>query len=253
MHLRDHPRLAGLRQRLLDHPLHAALRTADAVCIFAGHHVFCVWDFMSLLKALQAQLTCVRIPWVPTPDREARRLVNEIVLAEESDDDGQGGHASHFEIYLAAMRDMGASTRPFERFLSALREGAAVAEALRLAEVPAATASFVAHTLELARNAPPHRLAAAFALGREDIIPGLFVRLLEPLAGAEPARFSRFLYYLRRHVELDGDSHGPAALRLVEAACAGSPARYAEAVDTAAQCLQGRLAVWDEIQAALRG
>ncbi len=242
-------RLAYLRRQLRDHALYASLRGPRALCRFLQHHVFCVWDFMSLLKALQRQLTGVEVPWLPAPDPVACRLINEIVLGEESDDDGAGGHLSHFELYLAAMRDVGADTLPMQRFLSVLRAGRPLADALTAAEAPGVVADFVRQTLDLARSAPLHRLAAAFALGREDVIPTMFVRLLEGLAATEPGRYARLLYYLQRHIDLDGDSHGPAALRLVERACGDDPVRRREALDTAAACLEARVRLWDAIHA----
>jgi hypothetical protein len=247
----DNEQLARLRLGLREHPLYAALRGPDDLCCFLQHHVFCVWDFMSLLKALQQQLTSVEVPWLPTSDPVARRLINEIVLGEESDEDGVGGHLSHFELYLDAMRDAGASLVSIQRFLGALRTGRSVDEALAAAEAPPAVMAFVRQTMDLARSAPLHRLAAAFALGREDVIPTMFIRLLEELAAAEPGRYGRFLYYLRRHIDLDGDSHGPATLCLVERICAGDPLRLREALDTAAVCLEARVRLWDAIYRAV--
>jgi hypothetical protein len=244
-------RLLSLHQRLVEHPLYDALREPDDVLTFMRRHVFCVWDFMSLLKGLQRRLSCADVPWLPTADFEACRLINEIVLAEESDEDGQGGHLSHFELYLAAMREAGADAAPVGRFLDGLRMGVGLEEALGRADAPPAVAASVRLSLDLARNAETHRLAAAFALGREDVIPSLFVRLLDRLAVTEPARFGRLRFYLRRHIDLDGDVHGPQARRLVERLCGGDPRRLREALETAWECLEARLRVWDEILAAL--
>jgi len=243
----------SLHKRLAEHPLYAALKGPDDVLTFMRCHVFCVWDFMSLLKGLQRRLSCVAVPWLPSPDPAARRLVNEIVLAEESDEDGQGGYLSHFELYLAAMREAGADAAPVGRFLDAIRGEAGLEDALGRAGAPLAVAASVRLSLDLAQNAQTHQLAAAFALGREDVIPSLFLRLLDRLAVTEPARFGKLRYYLRRHVDLDGDVHGPQALRLVERLCGGDTRRLREALETAWECLEARLGVWDEILAALEG
>jgi hypothetical protein len=243
--------LHSLRRQLVEHPLYGVLRGPADLRIFQQHHVFCVWDFMSLLKALQRQLTCVEVPWLPSPDPVASRLINEIVLGEESDEDGAGGHCSHFELYLAAMQDTGADTEPVESFLKALRSGRSADDALRIASVPPATAAFVRLSLSIAERAELHRLAAAFGLGREDVIPSMFVQMLERLTAAEPDRFGRFLFYLKRHVDLDGDSHGPAALRLIERICGTDALLRREALETACACLEARLGVWEEIYAAV--
>jgi hypothetical protein len=242
--------LEELRQRLHQHPLYEALQDAEGLRLFMSRHVFCVWDFMSLLKALQRRLTCVEVPWRPPVDSASARLINEIVLGEESDDDGRGGHASHFELYLQAMQDAGADVAPLQRFLSALGDRLPVDRALHLAGTTPAVAAFVQLSLSLT-EAPTHRLAAAFSLGREDLIPGMFTQLVKRLADADPQRFGRFAFYLERHIQLDADEHGPAARRLVERLAPGEKL-FAEAEQTAVACLEARLALWDEITHDLR-
>jgi hypothetical protein len=244
--------LVALRGRLLEHPLYGSLRSARDVGVFMRHHVFCVWDFQSLLKGLQRHLTCVAVPWLPTVDPVSRRLVNEIVLEEESDEDGRGGYLSHFELYLEAMRDAQADTGPITHFLAGLRADQPVEQALHSASVPPATAAHVCLSLNLARSADPHRLAAAFALGREDLIPAMFVRFLHHLAASDAARFGRFAWYLQRHIGLDAEQHGPQSRRLLERLCYEDAIRQGEALEVACACLQARLAVWDEILVALR-
>ena len=88
------------RRVAADHPLFRALVDARSLAVFMEHHVWAVWDFMTLVKALQRALTCVEPWWRPVGDVTSRRLINEIVLGEESDEDGRGGHRSHFELCL---------------------------------------------------------------------------------------------------------------------------------------------------------
>jgi len=66
------------------------------------HHIYAVWDFMSLLKALQAAVAPAQSPWMPSSRPELRRFINEIVLGEECDEYNVAGmrrFISHFELY----------------------------------------------------------------------------------------------------------------------------------------------------------
>ena len=244
------PASASLRAALLDHPLPHSLRTPEAVRGFMEAHVFAVWDFMSLLKRLQRDLTGLGHPWTPPARAAHARLINEIVLAEESDEDSLGGHVSHFELYLAAMGQCGASTGAIRTFLAALADGAPPARALDAAGVPAHVAAFVSFTLSLAAEGTTEEVAAAFFHGREDIIPDMFRALLDALDGAQHPS-DRLRYYLSRHIHLDGDAHGPAARVLVESLCAGDPARAARAAAAADASVQARIRLWDGVAASL--
>ena len=77
--------ISETRNELLNHSIYSKLKSEDAIAKFMETHVFAVWDFMSLVKALQIDLTSVELPWTPTKDNISRRLINEIVLGEESD------------------------------------------------------------------------------------------------------------------------------------------------------------------------
>ncbi len=246
--------LSEARQRLLKHHLYGLLSGPDAVRHFMRHHVFCVWDFQCLIKALQKRLTCVEVPWFPTSDPEARRLVNEIVLDEESDEDGKGGYASHFELYLEAMRDAGADTVPIQTFLDSLHEGATWCEAFGHANVSPtnpAVVGFVGNTMELIASGEVHQVAAAFALGREDVIPEMFQRVVAGLAQQAPEHFERFRYYLERHITTDAERHGPMAKRVLARLCGEDPKRWTEAEQAARAALGARLVLWDEIASSL--
>ncbi len=238
-----------LRERLLSHPLYDSISSPDGLRVFMEHHAFAVWDFMTLLKSLQRQLSCVETPWVPTDDRRARRLVNEIVLAEESDDDGRGGHASHFELYLDAMRQAGADTTAVEAFVDLIRSGEPLESAMEEADVPPAAQEFVRTTLGFVESGSVAAVASAFTIGREDLIPDLFRSLVETIEAGEPGRLSLFRHYLDRHVELDGDEHGPMALGMLSTVCGDDPVRWRDARFAATMALEARLALWDGVLA----
>lgn len=243
------------RSHLLTHPVYALLRGPDEINLFLKHHVWAVWDFMSLLKALQARLTCVRVPWVPSALPFAARLVNEIVLEEETDDDGRGGNASHFELYLEAMRDAGADTGPINRFVCRVAGGNHWSQSLRegAAEIPQAAQKFVTHHLQLAETGSLAAVAGAFTLAREGVIPDMFHRLLMELGEKMPERYGRFSYYLRRHIELDGKEHGPASNRLLESVTEGSEAKAQEAIEAARHSLRLRGDLYDAVLQSVSG
>lgn len=242
---------AGTRETLLGHRLYDRLRTVEDLTRFMEHHVFAVWDFMSLLKALQARLTCLTVPWRPVGDGELRRLVNEIVLGEESDRLSGGGVASHFELYLRAMVEAGADTGRIERFLGLLAEGRSVEAALEQADAPMAVRRFVGHTFGVIGGGSAHEIAAAFTYGREDLIPQMFTRLVHGLERQFPQRLATLRCYLDRHIELDGDQHGAMGMRMVQSLCDGSPERQQEAIRAAVAALQARLTLWDAIADSL--
>lgn len=243
------------RRRVLRHPMYRQLAEPADVRVFMEHHVFAVWDFMSLLTVLQRQLTCVEIPWTPRGNPEARRLVNEIVLTEESDLTSNGPR-SHFELYLEAMAAAGADTTAVRCFLDLLADGIAVPDAVELCGAPPAAAAFVRHTWRIVEHAPVHCVAAAFALGREELVPRMFEHVLdEGDPGAEPATgdgdFGLFREYLQRHIEVDGDEHGPMALRLLEDLCGTDARRWRECAGTVTVALRARSTLWDAVAAAM--
>mgnify|MGYP000041083055 FL=1 len=114
-------KIQATRTELLSHPVYARIKNLSDLQRFSESHVFAVWDFMSLLKSLQLNLTCVSLPWMPVGAADTRYLINEIVTGEESDVDQAGNRISHFELYLQAMNQMGASTSGIQSLISSLQ------------------------------------------------------------------------------------------------------------------------------------
>jgi hypothetical protein len=244
-------RVDDLVETLVRHPVYHQVRGEKELRQFMQSHVFCVWDFQSLLKALQRSLTCVEVPWLPTADPEARRLINEIVLDEESDLMPDGGYLSHFELYLKAMVQCGADLRGILCVVDFLRGGMDPEEALRAADLPPGVADFVTFTFRIARSGQVHRIAAAFTYGREDVIPGMFQEMVQSLAAQDGCAWSLFLDYLNRHIEHDGERHGPLSRALVQRLCGQDDRLWAEAEETARASIEARLRLWDCISAGL--
>jgi hypothetical protein len=239
--------LEPLRRRLMEADVYAAVADLGALRRLTEHHVFAVWDFMSLVKRLQRELTCVEHPWRPVGDPELRRTITEIVLEEECDRDPQGNASSHFELYLEAMRRLGADPSPAKRLVASLGSGRDPRSALAECGAPAPAAAFSRVTLELAAHEHPAAAGAAFAFGREEVIPDMFRRFLERLGNepGDPAAWLRF--YLDRHVELDGDAHGPAAERIVAHLCGSDPEAWRVARWAAERALTARCELWEAV------
>ena len=236
-------RIAPLRAQLSAHPLYASMRTPEHVRLFMQSHVFAVWDFMSLLKALQSQLTCTAVPWSPTPFPASRRFINEIVLGEESDL-FEGRPLSHFELYLEAMQQAHADTTPIRTLLFSVAHGSFIPSTL---DAPAAARAFVATTFRVIYSCNLAAQAAAFTFGREDVLPDIFRNLVRDLNTEHAGELSKFVWYLERHIEVDGEDHGPLSLRMVADLCGNDDTRWEQAALAAESALQARLDLWDGI------
>jgi hypothetical protein len=247
-----HASLQPLRTSLLRHPLYGQLETVEDLHTFMEYHVFAVWDFMSLLKALQRRLTCVEVPWNPPTSQRACRLINEIVLAEESDDDGDGSFTSHFDLYLSAMNEAGASTDAVNRLLSELTPGTDWQTAAHSAQLPLEVRRFFFSTFSVIDSGDLPAIAAAFTFGREDLLPDVFTRIVETLNERSDGRLESFNYYLRRHIELDGDEHGQMARALIEELCGDSDERWESARNAAVDALFARLDLWNAVARRLQ-
>ncbi|MFU6988189.1 DUF3050 domain-containing protein [Pseudomonas paraeruginosa] len=232
------------------HPIFSEIDSLETLRIFMGTHVFAVWDFMSLTKRLQQDLTCTSLPWLPPRDPQAARLINEIVLGEESDENLQGGHFSHFELYLQAMREVGASTEKIEAFINYLEQGNSVEEALNLCKAGRAASRFVKQTIHTALNARTHCVAASFMHGRESVIPHMFQKILDDW-NISSEQAPTFRYYLQRHIEVDSEDHGPAAEQLLERLVNGNQLHQQQVYQSAIDAVESRIALWDELREAM--
>ena len=155
-----------LRNKLKNHSLYNSLKSIDDIKIFMESHVYAVWDFMSLLKALQNQLTCRNIPWIPNKDSKSARLINQIVVDEESDLNFEGLPKSHFEMYLEAMEEIQAKTEPVHHFISKIKNLDNSIEVIEDANLDFAIQSFLKFTFQTIQNWKSHEIAAAFTFGR---------------------------------------------------------------------------------------
>lgn len=242
--------ILSFKTRLEDHPVYQAVSSVSDLQCFMQHHVYSVWDFMSLIKYLQSEIAPARAPWSPKGDASVRRFINELVLEEESDETNiEGEFSSHFELYLRAMTEVGADTSVISNFIQTL-DSSGIEKALSLKEVPAASRAFTTKTFEFIQADKAHQVAAALALGREHIIPGMFRSILGR-TGVTEKDAPIFHFYLNRHIHLDEDFHAPLSLRLLNNLCQGDAVKIEEAIEAANAAVNARLVLWDGVLEAI--
>lgn len=237
--------ISPIRKEIIQHELYAEMQSLDDIRAFMQFHVYAVWDFMSLLKTLQNELTCTRVPWFPVGDAETRHLINEIVVGEESDVDAHGKRKSHFELYLDAMQQCGADTSGIEVFIHALKSGKSLEESFEIAKTPAEARAFVRFTFRIINSGKAHLQAAIFTFGREDLIPDMFHAIVEDLHQQFPEQIATFKYYLERHIEVDGDHHSHLALKMTANLCADEDEKWSEAEQIVLESLEKRALLWE--------
>ncbi len=239
--------IQDLRNQIIHHPLYQHISSIEHLKIFMKHHVFAVWDFMSLLKSLQKNLTCVQTPWFPVGDANTRFLINEIVVGEESDVDENGLRMSHFELYLQAMDQIGADTTKIQAFIESLKNGSTVENALAAHNIQPSISSFVNFTFDVVNIEKAHIQAAVFTFGREDLIPGMFLNMVKDIYQRIPNSISGFKYYLERHIEVDGDHHSHLALEMTSQLCGNDQQMWDEALNYTKMSLQHRIQLWNGV------
>ena len=235
--------IKSYKEEIINHPLYENLKSIEDISILMEHHVYAVWDFMSLLKSLQYNLTCTSSPWKPIGDSKVRRLINSIVLEEESDMDMNGVPSSHFEMYLDAMKQCKANTNNIETFISQVSSN-------YIPSVSKGVDDFLNTTFKVIDSGQSHKIAAAFTFGREDLIPDMFTAIVKEYNSEN--NLSKFVYYLERHIELDGGEHGPLALQLISDLCGDDEIKWREVEKTAIDCLIARKKLWDIVLSKLK-
>jgi hypothetical protein len=243
----NHPELISHHEKLSHHSLYKKIKTQDHLQVFMETHIFAVWDFMTLLKRLQKEITCVEIPWNPSPyPKNVVRLINEIVLGEESDKDREGLACDHFTLYLRAMGDLGADPSRLLNFSKDLDfdRWATLAER-----------DFVSFNLNLAMKGNIHEVAAAFFFGREKLITDMFTSILGDLSKnldeSAQTNFPNLKYYLERHIEIDGGEHSHQAQDCLQSLCGSDEKKWEEARLAGVRSLILRSALWDEVESRL--
>lgn len=240
------------KELLLHHSLYNKVKSIEDLHCFLENHVYAVWDFMSLLKALQSKLTCTTTPWFATNNPQTRYLINEIVVAEESDLTIDGQRSSHYEMYIEAMKACGASTTGIEHFLSEVNSMKNIFVAIKKSNLHPNIKAFLDFTFRVIEEGKSHEIAAAFTFGREDLIPSMFTAILKNFQANFPdTDLSKLIYYFERHIELDADDHGPMAMKMITELCGTDAQKWSDVEEVSKMALEKRIGLWDAIEESL--
>jgi hypothetical protein len=245
-------KIGAERKTLVGHRVYREIRSIAELYIFMQHHVFAVWDFMSLLKSLQRMLSCVEVPWVPQGDPNIRRLVNDIVMSEETDEASEDGNfSSHFELYLGAMQQVGADTGPIDDLVARIHRKEQLSSALDRCGAPAGACQFVNNTFDVINSGEVHQIAACFTFGREDVVPDMFRNIVVEMRKSNSVQLDQFIYYLDRHIAVDTDVHGPMAFDMISRICGDDRGKWREAQEAAVSGIRSRVKLWDSVVDAI--
>ena len=240
--------LEPLKSKLKNHNLYNIINTQEDLKIFCESHVFAVWDFMSLLKKLQIELTSINIPWMPSNNSEVSKLINEIVAGEETDETLDGSAISHYEMYINAINDIGVDTNLISNQISSLNDINTIIDDINKLDIDDYIKEFLKFTFRIINNDKTHEIASAFTFGREDLIPDMFIPLLEKINSSDNTRIDKLIYYFKRHIEVDGDMHGPMAMKMLSFLCSDDETKINESLVASKDALKVRIALWDGIE-----
>ncbi len=239
--------LEPLKDKLRNHSLYNNIKDVEDLKIFSNAHVYAVWDFMSLLKFLQIKLTSTSLPWFPSNNTITAKLINEIVAGEETDEDQDANPMSHFEMYINSIQEFGLDTDEILDNINSLNNLESIEEDIDKLNIKEYVKNFLKFTFSVIKRGNVHEVASVFTFGREDLIPDMFIPLIEGI-NAENNDLNKLIYYFKRHIEVDGDMHGPMSMEMLSYLCNDETKKISEASSVSKEALLARILLWDGIE-----
>ena len=216
--------------------------------VFMEYHVFAVWDFMSIVKSLQNHICPSGSPWLPNEYTKngIAHLINEIIFSEESDFDNKGNYYSHFDLYLLAMKDVGADTKKILKFINNFKNSGEVIYNASSQDYPKESIDFINNTFQCIKTNKIANIAGIFTYGRETTIPSMFKHILEKIDN-DNILYKNLRLYINRHIEVDSSRHGPLSMQLFKYVCKNDQEIYDEAIEHALEAIKKRISLWDGV------
>jgi len=243
--------LEPLKDKLKNHPLYSSISDVEDLKIFSKAHVYAVWDFMSLLKFLQIKLTSTSLPWFPSKNTTTAKLINEIVAGEETDEDQNGKPMSHFEMYIDSIQEFGINTNKILSNINSLDNLDSIEDDLDRLDIEDYVKNFLKFTFSVIKRGNVHEVASVFTFGREDLIPDMFIPLIEGI-NTENNDLNKLIYYFKRHIEVDGDMHGPMSMEMLSYLCDNDPQKIADSISISEEALLARISLWNGIETEIK-
>ena len=243
--------LSQLKKSIRGHTLFSNKLSNRQIAIFMESHIYSVWGFMSLLKSLQYALSSNNLPWIPTSNTTNGlvNFINEIVLSEESEHIKGIGFISHFEIYLLAMEEIGAKVNNIKKLIKNIENNKKYKNAILDIKIHKEVRDFLDFDIKTSQSNSLPKIIGGFTLAREQVIPNMFEYIIPAIKDKKSAK--HFITYLRRHISIDGDRHGPLASKLLETICSSNK-DMCTAYQSGIKSLKLRLKVWDKVASELK-
>ena len=235
-------------QLLETHRIYDRLHDEASLRLFVEHHVICVWIYNYLMRDLYQEIANHIQPMSSQVQKEAIRLISELVLEEEVDEQNDGTLISHMEIYLEAMQDLGADVGPIMSFFDLLESGKDWVEAARQAHFPIESQLYF-EKINVFFESPVHERAALLFYEGEPYVPDSFLNKLNVLS--QTAKTARLLEYFEKHIEGLKRPGFSAIGRLVELFCGDDEDLNAAAEARAEEAMKIRLEFWGQIAGKL--
>ena len=150
------------------------------------------------------------------------------------------------------MEEIEAETATINHFVSGIKDLDSIGNYIKKSDLNSAIKSFLNFSFLTIEGWKSHEIAAAFTFGREEIIPDMFIEIIQQTEKTNKISLDKINYYLQRHIDLDGDEHGPLAHEMIVGLCKNDSKKWEEVIDISKKALKERIQLWDFINFSIK-